>query len=145
MLIDFLLGKIVPLEHLAGMQHGLRERSGLSAGHTFEQNCHEPGRDLIVRKLAPRVAADNEFNFPGSKFLPIAFFADEVNQAHALVLWLPYCLADGCKPLAFRRGCIARNAKNANRVNDYFPNASFRVAARRRPASARRSSTIPML
>jgi len=59
------------------------ERGGLRTIKTANPRGHQPGRHLIVRNIAARVAGDQEFNLLAGVFTRIAFFADEVDSAHA--------------------------------------------------------------
>ncbi len=53
-LVHFLRWKKREVKHLARVQHGVGQGSGLLAGHPAQHDRHQPSRDLIVRDVASR-------------------------------------------------------------------------------------------
>lgn len=83
MLIHFFPGKIGEIDDFSGIEHGLGERGDLGTIQAAEPSGHEPGSHLVVGNFAARVAGDEEINLLARMFTGIAFFADQVDGAHA--------------------------------------------------------------
>ena len=83
MLVHFFAGKIGEIEDFAGMEHGFGERGDLGAVQAADPRGHEPGGHLVVGNFAAGVAGDEEVDLLAGVFTGIAFFADQVDGAHA--------------------------------------------------------------
>src|ERR1700676_1855045 len=83
MFVDFFAGKIGEIDDFAGIEHGFGERGDLRTIEATEPRGHEPGRHLVIGNFAARVARDEEVNLLAGVFTGIAFFADQVDGAHA--------------------------------------------------------------
>ena len=83
MFIHFFPWDTVKFDDFPGIKHGFRERGGLGTIKAANPRGHEPGGHLVVGNIAARVAGDEEVDLLAGVFTGIAFFADEVDGAHA--------------------------------------------------------------
>ena len=83
MLVNFSAGNAGEIEDVARAKHGLGERGELGTIDSANPHGHEPGGHLVIRNFAVRVAGDQEINLLAGVFTGIAFFADQVDGAHA--------------------------------------------------------------
>jgi len=72
------------IDNLAGMQHGFRECSRFGGAEAANPHRHQPCGHLIVGNVAAGVSRHEKIDFFAGVFPGIAFFADEVNGAHAI-------------------------------------------------------------
>ncbi len=83
-LVDLSAGKAREVEHFAGMEHRLGESGELGTIEAANPRGHEPGGHLVIGDFAARVTGDEEIDLLAGVFAGIAFFADEVDGAHAV-------------------------------------------------------------
>jgi hypothetical protein len=83
MLIHFSGVNAREIEDLAGEKHGFGERGELGTIYAAKPRGHEPGGHLVIGNFAARIAGDEEVDLLAGVLTGIAFFADEVDGAHA--------------------------------------------------------------
>ena len=83
MLVDFFRWNTVQIDDFPGIKHSFSERGRLGAIKAANPRGHKPSGHLIVGNIAARVAGNQEVDLLAGVFTGIAFFADEVDGAHA--------------------------------------------------------------
>ena len=84
MLVDFLGRQRGKIEHVARMQHRIRQRRGLWPRHAVQHHRHQPRRHLIVGNIAVRVGVHQAFDLGPRQLDAIPLFADHIDGAERL-------------------------------------------------------------
>ena len=82
-LVHFFPGDFGMVEDFSGVKHHFGERRQLGAVHTADPHSHQPCGHLIIRYVAARITGNQKIDFFAGEFPGIAFFADQVDGAHA--------------------------------------------------------------
>ncbi len=82
-LVHFLAWNFGMVEDFSGVQHDFGERRKLGAVHAADPHRHQPGGHLIIRYVAACVTGNQKIDLFAGEFPGIAFFADQVDGAHA--------------------------------------------------------------
>src|SRR5438445_6268326 len=84
MLVGDRAGQVRPVEHIAGIAHGQRQRHGLFAVHAVEEHRHGESRDLAIGDGARGHAVDEGGDLTSRQPLAVSLVADDFLRKHQL-------------------------------------------------------------
>ncbi|OPZ67846.1 MAG: hypothetical protein BWY83_02493 [bacterium ADurb.Bin478] len=81
--IDLGTGHLREIDAIPGLNHGLQKGEGFVQAHALQIDGHQQGGHLIVRDVADRVPVHGEMDLLFAQGKAIAFFADNIDDAHS--------------------------------------------------------------